>query len=220
VIRRGFTVKICGVRDAGGVEAAGRAGADAVGFVFAASPRRVGPEEARRLAADLPAAIERVAVFRLASPDAIRRVLETFDADRVQVEVDPTLLRSELAPRLLPVLHDDGTLDAQAAALPPGWPVLLEAAGRGGRAVRPDLARAAALARRRPLILAGGLDPDNVGEAIRRVRPAGVDVSSGVESARGVKSSGRIAAFVAAARAAARESARENVGSDIGRAVQ
>ena len=79
--------------------------------------------------------------------------------------------------------------------------VLFEAA-RSGQGERADWERAAALAARTHLILAGGLTPENVGEAIRRVRPFGVDVSSGVESAPGVKDPARIAAFVAAARAA------------------
>jgi len=195
-----ISVKICGVRNAAGARAVAEVGADAVGFVFAESPRRVTPAEARRIAADLPPEIERVAVFRLARPDEIRRVLDHFAADRLQAEATPALLSGPFADRLLPVVHDDGTLDAQLAAVPDGRPVLLEAAGRGGRGLRPDWNRAAALAAGRPLVLAGGLDPENVQAAIRRVRPAGVDVSSGVEDSPGRKSAGRIAAFVAAVR--------------------
>lgn len=195
-----LTVKICGVRDAATARAAAEAGADAVGFVFAPSPRQVAPAEARRIAAGLPNEVERVAVFRLAGPDEIGRTLDEFPADRVQVEATPALLRAPFADRLLPVVHDDGTLEAQLAILPTDRPVLLEAAGRGGRGRRPDWTRAAGLAARRPLLLAGGLDPDNVDDAIRLVRPAGVDVSSGVEDTPGHKSVARIAAFVAAAR--------------------
>lgn len=192
-------IKICGVRDLAAASACARAGVDAVGFVFAAAPRRIAPSEARRIAADLPDEIERVAVFRLAPVDEVRRVLEAFPADRVQVEPEDALL-SAFGQRLLPVLHDDGSLEARAAVLDADRPVVLEAAGRGGRGVRPDWAHAADLARRRPVILAGGLDPDNVAAAIRVVRPWGVDVSSGVESSPGVKSVARIEAFVAAAR--------------------
>lgn len=192
-------IKICGVRDLGTASACACAGVDAVGFVFAASPRRIAPSEARRIAADLPVEIERVAVFRLAPLDEVRRVLEAFPADRVQVEPERALLTA-LGPRLLPVLHDDGSLEARSADLDPDRPVVLEAAGRGGRGVRPDWAHAAVLARRRPVMLAGGLDPDNVAAAIHAVRPWGVDVSSGVEKARGLKSAARIEAFVAAAR--------------------
>jgi phosphoribosylanthranilate isomerase len=74
--------------------------------------------------------------------------------------------------------------------------VLLEAPGRGGRGVPADWARAAAVARERTLVLAGGLTPENVGDAIRTVRPYAVDVSSGVESSAGVKDPARIARFV------------------------
>lgn len=194
------TIKICGVRDAAAARAAAAVGVDALGFVFAASPRRVTPDEARRIAADLPPEIERVAVFRGADADEVRRVLDVFPADRVQSEPTPALLAAPFADRLLPVLHDDGTLADQAAALATHRPVLLEAAGRGGRGVRPDWRRAAELAARRPLVLAGGLDAGNVGAALHRVRPAGVDVSSGVEDSPGRKSAARIAAFVAAVR--------------------
>lgn len=194
------TIKICGVRDAAAVRAAAEAGVDALGFVFADSPRRVTPEEARRIAADLPPEIERVAVFRSADADEVRRVLDAFPADRVQTEPTSALLAGPIADRLLPVLHDDGTLAEQTAALSPDRRVLLEAAGRGGRGLRPDWGRAAELAARRPLILAGGLDARNVQAALRRVRPVGVDVSSGVEDFPGRKSAARIAAFVAAVR--------------------
>jgi phosphoribosylanthranilate isomerase len=194
------TIKICGVRDAAAARAAAEAGVDALGFVFADSPRRVTPDEARRIAADLPPEIERVAVFRSADADEVRRVLDLFPADRVQTEPTRALLAGPIADRLLPVLHDDGTLAEQTAALSPGRRVLLEAAGRGGRGTRPDWSRAAELAARRPLILAGGLDAGNVQAALRRVRPVGVDVSSGVEDSPGRKSAARIAAFVAAVR--------------------
>lgn len=192
-------IKICGVRDLATASACARAGVDAVGFVFTTSPRRIAPREARRIAADLPDEIERVAVFRLAALDEVRRVLEAFPADRVQTEPERALLGA-LGPRLLPVLHDDDSLEVRAAGLDPDRPVVLEAAGRGGRGVRPDWAHAATLARRRPVMLAGGLDPHNVATAIRAVRPWGVDVSSGVERARGLKSAARIEAFVATAR--------------------
>lgn len=201
------TIKICGVRDAAAARAAAEAGVDALGFVFADSARRVTPDEARRIAADLPPEIERVAVLRRADADDVRRVLDVFPADRVQTEPTPALLAGPFADRLLPVLHDDGTLADQAAALSTDRPVLLEAAGRGGRGIRPDWSQAAELAARRPLVLAGGLDAGNVQAALRRVRPVGVDVSSGVEHSPGRKSAARIAAFVAAVRNHALEEA-------------
>ncbi|MFQ5529708.1 MAG: N-(5'-phosphoribosyl)anthranilate isomerase, partial [Gemmatimonadota bacterium] len=99
-----------------------------------------------------------------------------------------------------PVLHDGEDLEQALEKVPDGMPVLLEAAGRGGRGIRPDWERAFRLARLRPLVLAGGLSPDNVGGAIRTVRPWGVDVSSGVESSPGVKSAELIGEFVRAVR--------------------
>lgn len=194
-------IKICGITDPQAAVAAASAGVDAVGFVFARSPRRVTPFEADRIAAELPDSIQRVAVFRLPGPDDVARVLESFDADLVQCEPGADMLAASFASRLLPVLHDGPTLESDAASLPDGHPVLLEAGGRGGRGIRPDWARASNLARTRPTMLAGGLHAGNVAEAIRTVGPWGVDVSSGVESAPGRKSPTLIAAFVEAARA-------------------
>ena len=99
----------------------------------------------------------------------------------------------------LSVYRDTPLLDE--AAVPADSPVLFEAAA-SGEGTRADWPRAAVLARGRQLILAGGLTPDNVGEAIATVRPWGVDVSSGVESKRGVKDPGLIAAFIQAVREA------------------
>lgn len=195
-------VKICGLTDRGMALAAVEAGADAIGFVFAESPRRVSPEAAARIVSDLPDDVLRVAVLRLADARDIEESLGPFPADRIQVEPTAALLRTRWGARLLPVLHDDGDFAAHEGLLAADTPVVLEAAGRGGRGVRPDWSRAAALARRRPTWLAGGLDPDVVGDAIRRVRPFGVDVSSGVESAPGRKSAEKIGAFVKAVRAA------------------
>jgi len=203
-------IKICGVRTPGAVRAAVDAGADAVGFVFAESPRRISPEEATRLAARLPPFVSRVAVFRHPDARELADALRRFPADLVQAEPGPALAAARVGgARWLPVLHDGPEL---LAARPgrevvpgeddgPGF-ALLEAAGRGGRGVRPDWERAAVLARRLRLVLAGGLTPENVGEAILRVRPWAVDVSSGVESEPGVKDPGRIEAFAAAVRRA------------------
>ncbi len=196
---RSVRIKICGVTDGLSAAAAATAGVDAVGFVFTDSPRRLKPAEASRIAADLPPDIERVAVFRLANLDDVRRVLDEFAGATVQTEPQADLVAA-LGSRLLPVLHDGDGLDEKAAVVPLGLPVLLEAAGRGGRGIRPDWSRASRLARQRRTMLAGGLHADNVLEAIRAVRPWGVDVSSGVETSPGVKSPDLIAGFVRAVR--------------------
>lgn len=188
-------IKICGITDGRSAAAATKAGADAIGFVFADSPRRLDPREASRIAADLPSRIGRVAVFRLPRLDEVRRVLDIFSGVIVQAEPDADLV-AELGVRFLPVLHDGDDLENEVEAIPSGMPVLLEAAGCGGQGKQPDWSRASLLARQRRIMLAGGLRVDNVLEAIRVVQPWGVDVSSGVETSPGVKSSELIAAFV------------------------
>ena len=192
-------IKICGIRDPRSAAAAVTAGADAIGFVFAESPRRVSPREASRIAADLPVDIETVAVFRQPSLDEVRRVLDEFSGITVQAEPDADLVAA-YGCHLLPVLHDGDDLETEAAMVPLELPLLLEAAGRGGRGIQPDWSRARLLARQRRTMLAGGLHADNVLDAIRAVRPWGVDVSSGVETSPGVKSPDLIARFVQAVR--------------------
>ena len=200
-------VKICGVRTREAALAAAQSGASAVGFVFADSPRRVTPAEAERLTAFLIPSVARVAVFRHPTEQEITEVLEVFPADFIQVEPGPeTQAATGAGVRLLPVLHDGPGLFEQFSSLAPEnrSMVLLEAPGRGGRGIRPDWSRAERVAERVPLVLAGGLTPENVTQAIRQVRPAAVDVSSGVESRPGHKDPRLIREFVRIAIAAGR----------------
>ena len=208
VLHESVWVKICGVNTAESVLAVREAGADAAGFVFAESPRRVSPKQAAKLAALLPPDVDRVAVFHHPSADDIAEVLSVFPADVIQCEPTDEVRRVVVAAgaRLLPVLHDGPELDDQAMeAYGTGSrpAAILEAAGKGGQGQKPSWERAARLARSMPLVLAGGLGPGNVADAIAEVRPYGVDVSSGVEETRGHKDPVRIAAFVQAARTAA-----------------
>jgi phosphoribosylanthranilate isomerase len=194
-------IKICGVTDEVAILAAARAGADAVGFVFAESPRRVTVEQAIRLARVVPPSMSRVAVFRHPDPVAVDEVVERFAPDRVQAEPDDGVVRVvDGRVPLLPVFHDGDDLLDQVASFRAGRadaaPLLVEGAGRGGRGVRSDWNRVASLAARTPLVLAGGLDADNVVEAVRTVVPVGVDVSSGVEERKGIKDPARILRFV------------------------
>jgi phosphoribosylanthranilate isomerase len=199
-------VKICGLSTAGSVRAAIEAGADAVGFVFAASPRRVTPEDAARLSSLVPAGILRVAVMRHPLAAEWERVADVVHPDWLQTEArDFSGLRLPASVTALPVYRDMAGLDAAAIAREDR--VLFEAAA-SGTGETPDWERARALAAVTRLVLAGGLHPGNVAEAIRRVRPWGVDVSSGVEAERGVKDAVRIAAFIAAVRRAERETER------------
>jgi phosphoribosylanthranilate isomerase len=192
-------VKICGLTSRAGVEAAIASGADAVGFVFAPSPRQLRPAVAAELCAGLPPSIVRVAVMHHPSPAAWGEVRDVFGPDWVQTDA-ADFAALELPPRCsaLPVYRTGQT--ARLAVLPPR--LLLEGAA-GGQGARADWSEARALAARGcELILAGGLDPSNVGAAIEQVRPWGVDVSSGVETAPGQKDAGRMRDFVAYARAA------------------
>jgi phosphoribosylanthranilate isomerase len=187
-------VKICGLTTAEGVTAAVEAGADAVGFVFSSSPRQVTPARAHALAIRLPAGIRRVAVFRHPPPGWIPEVLEEFAADWVQCDAADLPGVDLGGAEALPVFRS-------AAALPELLPdlALFESADSGAGRLA-DWDEAAGLARRTRIILAGGLTPGNVAQAIDKVRPWGVDVSSGVESARGIKDPALIAAFVTTAR--------------------
>jgi phosphoribosylanthranilate isomerase len=192
-------VKICGLTTPEAVAAAVDAGADAVGFVFhPASPRHVSPAAAARLAAAVPAGIERIAVTRQPTAAALAALFRDFQPDVLQTDwgdlADWTV---PVGVRVLPVLRTGGDLPAQ-------WPArCLYESAHSGRGHRADWEEASRVAAQTQMILAGGLDPDCVSGAIRHVRPYGVDVSSGVESAPGRKDPHKIRAFVTAARVAA-----------------
>jgi phosphoribosylanthranilate isomerase len=203
---RRLWVKICGVRTREVIEAAARAGADAIGFVFhRGSPRNLGLDEARELQSFVPSGVERVAVFMHPAPSLVAAVVAAIGPDWVQTDRDDFAnLQLPAAQRILPVMRS-------GRALPTLLPArcLFESV-RSGMGERADWADATRLARRTQVVLAGGLDESNVAEAVRIVRPFGVDVSSGVESSRGVKDVARVRAFIRAARAAEPALAEEN----------
>lgn len=190
-------VKICGLTDEAAVKAAVAAGADALGFVFADSVRRVTPARAAELAGAVPAHVLRVAVMLHPSPaewDEVSsvfrpQVLQTDAADFDALKVPEDVVR-------WPVLREGAFTDR--GTLPEVFVYEGRTSGRG-RTV--DWRRAAPYAKRGRMILAGGLTPDNVAAAIREAGPWGVDVSSAVESAPGRKDPDKIAAFITAARA-------------------
>ena len=188
-------VKICGVTTREAIEAAVASGANAVGFVFhESSPRNLSPGSAAVLSAMLPSGIASVAVTSHPGRGLVEQVLETFEPDVWQSDAE----------------------DFDSLELPAGierWPVYRHEApaysrpGRlffdssvSGKGVRADWQRAARLALRCELVLAGGLDATNVELAIASVRPFGVDVSSGVERSPGVKDAALIRGFILAAR--------------------
>jgi len=195
-------VKICGLTTVESVDAAVAAGADAVGFIFAESVRRVSPERARELSQRLPAHIARVAVMLRPAVEEWEHVHTVFAPDWLQTEAaDFDRLTVPANIGCLPVYRDKQSVDYGDSEHE--WPehILFEGA-RSGAGLRPNWTHAAQLARQTCLMLAGGLDPENVREAIIQVHPWGVDVSSGVESSPGHKDPVKIAAFVRAAREA------------------
>lgn len=199
----GLWVKICGLRTESAIVAAAAAGAQAVGFVFCdASPRNVTIREAQALRDAVPAGVERVAVFLHPAQALLDAVIAALRPDWVQLDAaDLANLRLPAHQRVLPVLRG-GTA---CSPLPSRF--LFESA-HSGSGEKADWNTASTLAAAAEVVLAGGLDVGNIADAIAQVGPFGVDVSSGVESSRGVKDPARIREFVAAARAAHARRAR------------
>lgn len=185
------------------MDAAVAAGADAVGLVFyPPSPRAVAPAAAQALARRVPPFVTRVGLFVNEDPARVRSILEEVDLDLLQFHGDedddycrqfgrPFVKAARVRPEL--------DLVEFARSLPSARALLLDAyvEGYGGGGKTFDwtlIPRELPL----PLILSGGLQPENVAAAVRGSRPWAVDVSSGVESAKGIKDAARIAAFVAA----------------------
>lgn len=199
-------VKVCGITRAEDATRAAELGATAVGFVlWEPSPRAVSVLAAARLAAAVPAGVSRIGVFVDATPAEVSRAVREVGLDAVQLHGDePVGEFFGVAARLLKAVTLETREDVDAAAgLPAEVTVLVDATDRvrrGGTGRRADWSLAAALSARREVWLAGGLTVENVAEAIRHVRPAAVDVSSGVESSPGVKDATRLAAFLAATR--------------------
>jgi phosphoribosylanthranilate isomerase len=190
-------VKVCGLTTPAAVSAAIEAGVDAVGFVFAESKRKVTPQRAAELAREVPEHIVRVAVMLHPSQREIDEVWTHFRPDVLQTDIeDLASLRVPDELRVVPVVRAGRELPSPLPAR-----VLFEGPV-SGTGTTTDWSAAAQLAPRTQLILAGGLKPTNVAAAIAAARPFGVDVSSGVESAPGVKDPARIHEFVRNARAA------------------
>ena len=198
-------IKICGMTTPDAIAAALEAGADAIGFVFAESPRRLTPEAAAQLARPARGRVRCVAVTRHPAQGALDEMLRVFRPDVLQTD-DSDFAELELPASLerLPVVRSSEPTPAQLPAR-----ILFEGPASGSGTTS-DWSAARRLARHTQLVLAGGLDCGNVGLGVAAVRPFGVDVSSGVEARLGVKSPLRIMQFVAAARAAAATSASED----------
>ncbi len=198
-------IKICGLTRPEDVRAAVSAGADAVGFVFyPPSPRNISPERAAQLAGLLPPFVTAVGLFVNADPAFVANVLSVaplqllqFHGDESEAQCSRYGLPWIRAARMRPGID----LLEFSLSHPGARGILLDAFvdGYGGGGQTFDWSMIPA-GFDRPIILSGGLDPDNVGEAVRRVRPWAVDVSSGVEVAKGIKDAEKIAAFIAGVR--------------------
>jgi phosphoribosylanthranilate isomerase len=195
-------VKICGITRQEDSELAASLGASAVGFVFwPRSPRFVEPSRARDIVRLLPPFVTAVGVFVDQPAGHVKDVASVVGLGAVQLHGNEDLgFCRAIGRRMIKAASVE-----QAVALAGFWPedvtLLLDAMDadrKGGTGRTIDWAGAALLASRRLVILAGGLTPENVGDAIRRVRPFAVDVSSGVESSPGVKDEARMRAFFAA----------------------
>lgn len=190
-------VKICGLTHVVSVEAAISAGADALGFVFSDSARQVTVRHAAFIASRVPRHVLRVAVMRKPEAALWREVQEIFCPDVLQTDGDDfEYLDVPQDIQRWPVVREGEPATGQDVA-----DVFVYEGPSSGRGAKVDWQVAAGIAKKGRMILAGGLDPDNVAEAITTVEPWGVDVSSGVESAPGLKDADLIHAFVAAVRA-------------------
>lgn len=199
-------VKICGITRPSDAAAAAGAGADAIGLVFyGPSPRAVGIAEARAIVAALPPFVTRVGLFVDAAPEEIERVLASVALDVLQFHghETPEDCGRYGRPYLKAIAMSEG-VDPRAAevryAAAQGLLVDTYEKGRPGgtgRVFNWDLVPMGLV---KPVILAGGLSPENVAEAVARVRPYAVDVSGGVESAPGIKDERRMQEFCRRAR--------------------
>jgi phosphoribosylanthranilate isomerase len=200
-------IKICGLTRVEDVQAAVAAGADAIGLLFyPPSPRYVDLPTAAELAREVPPLVTIVGLFVNADPELVKETLAALPVHLLQFHGDEneSYCRQFDRPYIKAARVKAGMdLLQYAAAFPSAQAILLDAFvdgyGGGGKVfdwamIPPALGK--------PVVLSGGLDAGNVGEAIVRVRPAAVDVSSGVEAAKGIKDAEKIRAFVAAVRAA------------------
>lgn len=210
-------IKICATTSLEDALASIEAGADALGFVFAPSKRRVSAEQAAKIAAQIPAHVKRVGVFNddmaahiaeivaqvgltavqlhgEESPDFIKELAARWPQGRRIRVIKTVLVNNNFATRFAQVCHDYPEIDS----------ILLDSGGGSGRTFDWETARPLVANSGKRLIVAGGLNPENVGEAIRKFAPWGVDVVSGVECGPGRKDPMKLKAFVAAVRKAER----------------
>ena len=202
-----IAVKICGLTNQSDALFAMKCGADYLGFVLVPeTPRYVAPAKIRAILASLPKHCKTVGVFMNETPERVVSLLKETGLDIAQLhgEEGPDEIR-QIGPERVWKVVTVSTPEIVKSAVKCKSSMLLADSivqgRRGGTGVVCDWSLAAQLAAKRDIMLAGGLNPDNVAEAIRQVHPFGVDVSSGVEKARGVKDHNKIRAFIGRAKA-------------------
>jgi phosphoribosylanthranilate isomerase len=200
-------VKICGITNAGDARVAADAGADAVGVIFAESPRRVGVEEARRISIALPENVIRVGVFVDEEPVEILGISREVGLDLAQLHGDETpetvtALR-EAGVKVMKALRVESSATLEALDEFEADLFLLDAYSarvRGGTGERFDWGVAKSLKGRDNIVISGGLSPENVREAVEFFEPFGVDASSSLEDGPGRKNGELVRRFVLAAK--------------------
>lgn len=196
-------VKICGIRTIEAADVAVQAGADFLGFVFAPSKRQITPTEAVKIAKTIPSSIQKVGVFVNESVENICEIAELVGLDVIQLHGDesPAILE-QLSYKTIKAFPIDQINPATIKTFPCDYYLIDSPAGKyqGGSGKTFDWNLATDLAiDPNKVILAGGLTPENVKNAIKEVKPAGVDVSSGVET-NSVKDHNKIKQFIANAK--------------------
>jgi phosphoribosylanthranilate isomerase len=207
----GLFVKICGMTNADDASVAVEAGADAIGLIFVpGSPRFVGFGAATAIAATVPAHVKRVGVFVDETVEAMNRLAREVPLDLVQLQFDmPAESARRIEVPLIKVTRVRGAIDVDRLKTYNAAAHLLDTYVEGvpggtGKTFDWDLALPAVEAGL-PVLLSGGLTPDNVAAAVQRVRPYGVDVASGVEARPGRKDHDKVRAFISNARGAWRD---------------
>lgn len=208
-------IKICGTTSLEDALSSMEAGADALGFIFAPSKRRVTPEQAREIISQLPREVERIGVFLDAGAMGIRQVLSEVDLTGIQMHGEgdfpaevysylPANQRDGLRKMKTVIVQEAFEIRVDAYAAVPGvvdtW--LFDSGAGSGQTFDWRSARTQLGERRGQFVIAGGLNPENVGEALRVFNPWGVDVVTGVEREPGRKDPEKLKAFVAAVRRA------------------
>lgn len=185
-------VKICGITNLKDALAAAKLGADAIGFVFAKSPRRITPEKARDIVLKLPWRLVRIGVFVNERPETVNRIARSCGLDLVQLHGDETpSYCKKIYPRVIKAVRVKSGKDLDKISDYKVTAILLDTYSKGkygGTGKTFDWSLAKKVKRFKvPVILSGGLNEKNISDAVREVRPYAVDVSSGVESSPGRK---------------------------------